>query len=167
VSAQGDEAWVSGGLTWTFNATRPPLPPAMAALCSECVAVKAAQPPTLGATFQRRFNVGLHAMSTEGSRHYDNTNVDSYQVCSYDLKDWINEYNTAQWAAKPISWSTIQSTQGMLIFGAIVLVRYRARAWGLGAGRKAAEHGTPAYHLSQIPWHAFPAPLCRAPRAWA
>lgn len=123
VSAQGDEAWISGGFTITLNATRvaAPLPPAVSALCAECVAVKAAQPPPLGATFQRRFNVGLHAMSVEGSRHYDVTNVDSYQTCAYDLKDWINEYNSGVWSSKPISWTTVQSTQGLLIFGAILL----------------------------------------------
>lgn len=160
VSAQGDEAWISGGFTITLNATRvaAPLPPAVSALCAECVAVKAAQPPPLGATFQRRFNVGLHAMSVEGSRHYDATNVDSYQTCAYDLKDWINEYNSGVWSSKPISWTTVQSTQGLLIFGAILLVR-RAASCGVPRGGRAVVWGGVRTDRLDTAFVAFSLPL--------
>ena len=174
-AGQADEEWISGGFENNNWSALPPseraaaIPERLAKVCPSCVELGA-----LGDTFTRRFNLGLHIMTVEGSYYFNNTGKNSYRECQYPLvstrirgqgsiedlnhrfarsaarnffeasmyapsssvpcpvvqNDFIDNFNAAinqgqSWAVglSPINWAVFASTQGMLVFAAIVMVR--------------------------------------------
>lgn len=129
-AGQADEEWISGGFENQNWAALPPadraasIPAKLRGICPGCTELGAAP---LGDTFQRRFNLGLHRMTVEGSFYFNNSGVTSWRECQYPLIDFITDFNAAisggtqQWALnlKQIAWAVFATTQGMLIFASI------------------------------------------------